>query len=122
MIALAPDQGAKTCPDKYQGFIDKRIAEGDYETMGQAIVRDARKFTTEYSPILEQAQRREQIDEELKKRVGSKDNGITNQMYEQAMQFMDNNYADSGGVSKGGVYTGRTYQVRRRAERGDGRG
>lgn len=107
MIALAPDQGAKdVLKEKYQGFIDKRIAEGDYETMGQAIVRDARKFTTEYSPILEQATRRQQIDEELKKRVGSKDNGITNQMYEQAMQFMDNNYAASGGVSKGGVYTG----------------
>lgn len=107
MIALAPDQGAKdVLKDKYQGFIDKRIAEGDYETMGQAIVRDARKFTTEYSPILEQANRRQQIDEELKKRVGSKDNGITNQMYEQAMQFMDTNYADSGGVAKGGAYTG----------------
>ena len=107
MIALAPDQGAKDLlKEKYQGFIDKRIAEGDYETMGQAIVRDARKFTTEYSPILEQANRRQQIDEELKKRVGSKDNGITNQMYEQAMQFMDNNYAASGGVAKGGAYTG----------------
>ena len=83
MIALAPDQGAKdVLKEKYQGFIDKRIAEGDYETMGQAIVRDARKFTTEYSPILEQANRRQQIDEELKKRVGSKDNGITNQNHD----------------------------------------
>ena len=107
MISLSPDQGAKdVLKEKYTNILDERIAAGDYETMGQSIARDARKFTTEYQPIQEQAMRRQQIEEDLKGRVGAKENGITNQMYEMAMGHMDKKYQNSGGVSEGGAYTG----------------
>mgnify|MGYP003670990503 CR=1 FL=1 len=107
MISLAPDEGAKALlEDKYRGIMDERASKGDYENMGMQIVRDSRKFKTEYDPIAEQAARRAQINEKLEGRVGAKENGITNQMYEDAMGHMDNQYAATGGVSEGGQFAG----------------
>lgn len=107
MISLTPDEGAKSLlEEKYRAILDERADKGDYENMGMQIVRDARKFKTEYEPIQEQAARRAQIEEELKGRVGSSDNGITNEMYQNAMNFMDNSYAATGGVSEGGAFSG----------------
>jgi hypothetical protein len=107
MISLTPDEGAKALlEEKYRGIMDERATKGDYENMGMQIVRDARKFKTEYDPIAEQAARRAKIQEELEKRVGAKENCITNEMYQQAMGHMDRTYAATGGVSEGGEFTG----------------
>ena len=70
MISLTPDEGAKAAlEDKYRAILDERADKGDYENMGTQILRDARKFTTEYQPILENAQTRASIVENLKLRA-----------------------------------------------------
>jgi hypothetical protein len=107
MISLTPDEGAKALlEEKYRGIMDERASKGDYENMGMQIVRDARKFKTEYDPIAEQAAARQRIVDDLKKRRDSSD--ITSGMYDSAMAEMDNAYAATGGVSEGGSYQERS--------------
>tara|TARA_R110002020_G_scaffold115484_4_gene265449 strand:+ start:145 stop:2556 length:2412 start_codon:yes stop_codon:yes gene_type:complete len=106
MIALTPDEGAKALlEDKYRAILDERADKGDYENMGMQIVRDARKFKTEYDPIKQQAAARAAIAENLKARRDKGD--LTAGMYDDAMREMDADYAATGGVANQGSYNER---------------
>ena len=106
MISLNPDEGAKAAlEDKYRSILDERADKGDYENMGTQILRDARKFTTEYQPILQNAQTRASIVETLKARRDKGD--ITSGMFDDAMAEMDRDYAATGGVANEGSYNER---------------
>tara|TARA_B100002019_G_scaffold222627_1_gene195491 strand:- start:367 stop:2766 length:2400 start_codon:yes stop_codon:yes gene_type:complete len=106
MISLTPDEGAKAAlEDKYRAILDERADKGDYENMGTQILRDARKFTTEYQPILQNAETRASIVENLKARRDKGD--ITSGMFDDAMAEMDAEYAATGGVANEGTYNER---------------
>lgn len=106
MIALTPDEGAKALlEEKYRSILDERADKGDYENMGMQIVRDARKFKTEYDPIKQQAAARASIAENLKARRDKGD--LTAGMYDDAMREMDADYAATGGVANQGSYNER---------------
>ena len=106
MISLTPDEGAKAAlEDKYRSILDERADKGDYENMGTQILRDARKFTTEYQPILQNAETRASIVENLKARRDKGD--ITSGMFDDAMREMDAEYAATGGVANQGSYNER---------------
>jgi len=106
MIALTPDEGAKALlEDKYRAILGERADKGDYENMGMQIVRDARKFKTEYDPIKQQAAARADIAKNLKARRDKGD--LTAGMYDDAMKEMDAEYAATGGVANQGSYNER---------------
>ena len=106
MIALTPDEGAKALlEDKYRAILGERADKGDYENMGMQIVRDARKFKTEYDPIKQQAAARADIAKNLKARRDKGD--LTAGMYDDAMREMDAEYAATGGVANQGSYNER---------------
>jgi hypothetical protein len=106
MISLAPDEGAKALlEEKYRNILDARADKGDYENMGMQILRDSRKFLTEYDPIKQQAENRQRVTDNLKARRDKGD--ITAGMFDDAMREMDADYAATGGVANQGTYNER---------------
>ena len=80
----ADQEQANSMRTKYRSSLDDRVARGDYENLGGAVMMDARNFVKEYTPLEKNLTTQQEFKNELKKQVA--DGKISNETAALSMQ------------------------------------
>ena len=80
----ADQEQANSMRTKYRSSLDGRVARGDYENLGGAVMMDARNFVKEYTPLERNLTTQQEFKSELKKQVA--DGKISNETAALSME------------------------------------
>ena len=80
----ADQEQANSMRTKYRSSLDDRVARGDYENLGGAVMMDARNFVKEYTPLERNLTTQQGFASELQKQVA--DGKITNETAALSME------------------------------------
>lgn len=92
---FAGDQALKKdLENRTREALEARAARGDFESMGMDVLKSARNFQRDYSPIQQNLQKynayKQSLEEARNKKIG--EGGITEETYQRALQKSRHNY------------------------------